>query len=932
MPSPFVRPLANAPKPARFPRRRDQAFTALATVSTRWPAAVVGVFLALAALSYLYIRDFPIRSAYLDLLPQQDPLVVQFQSLEQESASTDVIAVLFTVVDPHRDGKEQVLSAAAERVIAELRVDENPDLVSASYRLGEGGSVPNELLVFRTLSASERDRLRAIAREVQAGLRSFPSRSLGDALGAPPPAAATDPEALKTAIGELTKAGRDGLQFLGTLGAVERSLAEAAVIVQAVISRPPPEERGEPILSRDKAHLVLQVWPTRRSFESVAYNRVVTHTVREAVRRAGLPDLGVTAGIAGSYVMIVEADDVIRQDMTRVTIVSSVAVVALVLVAFASPFLCVAAVLPVLISALFTMVWAKFAVGGFNLLTVFLPALILGLGIDFSVHILSRFVEERSNGKRVNEALVTAVRAKGSACLTAAVTTAVVFTCLLLSHSRALWEMGTITGVGILLSLVTTLLLAPALVAVVGRERGAPRRHPIVSTTALRPLYRRFLRLRPGVVAVGVILTGAVAYQASQVRFRFVSEELAPATPSKAVLATITREFSGEVWLGDSFRFFVDQAEGIAPLEQALVGHPLVHSTASVRNFLPQELLGGEFSILDLPLAEVKQGLGELQEQLDLWDTTLGTVRSLIAAMSQREFVAVLGARPDLAEALSMGVGELSGLLRSLEQVKVKEEQARLGNMSRALTTIGELVQKIVDLPPEPVLLQGILDLLPEEVRSQYYTKSGRYVIEARLKPAHREGDNLQRFLEWADTLKVERFGLPEVTAQLERYMRRDFLLSTVLAVVIIFLLVWRDIPRPLEAAFALAPLAMGYVWMLAGMNLLGVQFNFTNIVVSPLLIGIGVDSAVHLLHRIEEERRGGGDVVVRGAAASAVPVTVSSLTTMASFGALLVAHTPGLRLLGTSALLGLGFTLLWSLTFLPAAAALAVEKERPKE
>jgi len=124
----------------------------------------------------------------------------------------------------------------------------------------------------------------------------------------------------------------------------------------------------------------------------------------------------------------------------------------------------------------------------------------------------------------------------------------------------------------------------------------------------------------------------------------------------------------------------------------------------------------------------------------------------------------------------------------------------------------------------------------------------------------------------------------------------------------------------------------MGYVWMLAGMNLLGIQFNFTNIVISPLLIGIGVDSAVHLLHRVEEERSAGGDAAVRGAAASVVPIAVSSLTTMAAFGALLAAHTPGLRLLGTSALLGLGFTLLWSLTFLPAAAATTVEKRKPKE
>ncbi len=932
MPSPSARPPATAPNLRGL---RDRTFSTLARVSTRWPAVVIVLFAALAALAYLYIRDFPIRTSYLDLLPQEDPLVVQFQSVEQEAASTDVIAVLFTLRDPPPDAaeRERILFLAADRVIAELRLEENPDLLAASYRVGEGIVVPPELLIFRTLSSAELERLRAIAREVQALFPlALPARSVEDILRSVSADAVPDPAAVQAALAELMAAGRAGLGFLASLAAQEGLLAEAAAISRAVLTRPPPEEIGEPILSQDRSRLVLQIWPTRRPFESLAYNQAVTRAVADALARAGLDELGVTAGLAGTYVTTVETDEVIRRDMTLVTIVSSAAVFTLVLLAFASPLLCVAAVAPVLVSALFTMAWAKFAVGGFNLLTVFLPALILGLGIDFSIHLLSRFVEERAKGQRVKEALVTAVRTKGSACLTAAFTTAVVFSCLLLSHSRALWEMGVISGVGILVSLLTTLLLVPALAAVFARDRRPSRGRPIASTTALRPAYRRFLRLRPGVVAVGLILTTAIVYQASRVQFRFVSDELAPATPSTIVLAAIAREFAGEVWLGDSFRFFVDDPEDILALETALAAHPLVHSTASVRDFLPQELLGGEASILDLPVAEVQAGVAELAGQLASWEETLEGVRRLSAKMAQWELLAIVGARPELAVALSQGLDELVVLLGELERVDAEGHRARLEAMSGDLATVREFVRKIVDLPPEPVLLASILALLPVEVRAQYYTKSGRYVVEARLTRAIREGNNLRMFLEWADTLGVERFGLPEVTARLEQYMRRDFLLSTVLAVLIIFLLVWRDFPRPAEAALALAPLAMGYVWMLAGMNLLGIQFNFTNIVISPLLIGIGVDSAVHLLHRVKEEQAGGADVVVRGAAASAVPITVSSLTTMASFGALLAAHTPGLRLLGTSALLGLGFTLLWSLTFLPAAFALVVEKGKPKE
>lgn len=935
MPLPSARRPGNEPKLASATRLRDRLFLFLARVSTRWPLAVVALFLCLTALAYLYVRDFPIRTAYLDLLPQQDPLVVKFQSIEAEMASTEIIAVLLTLTSPPSDPveREAVLCEAADRVIHELDLAHAPDLVSASYRVGEGIQVPPELLVFRTLSLDERERLRAIGREVQLRIPVLPSfRSIEDII-ARVGSAASDPAAVAAVLPELAADGQAALKMLELVLEQQDLLAEAAGVARAVLDRPPPETDGTPILSQDRTRLILQIWPTRRPFESLPYNRSVTEFVRRAVDRARLDQLGVTAGIGGTYVTTVEADDTVRRDMNLVTSASSAAVIVLVLLAFASALLCLSAVVPVLVSALFTMAWAKFAVGGFNLLTLFLPALILGLGIDYSIHILSRYVEERTKGVRVKDALTTAVRTKGSACLTAAMTTAVVFSCLFLSHSRAMWEMGAITSVGILISFLTTILLTPALVTLTTRDRRSkPRRRPIVSTTTLRPVYRRLLHLRPGILAVGLILTGAVVYQASQVKFRFVSDELAPATPGQAVLTTVTREFAGDVWLGYSFRFFVDSPEDIAPLEAKLARQRLVHSSASARSLLPKELLGGEDSILDLPVAEIQHGVDGLGGWLARWDHTLERLRDLIVRLSELELVAVLTGQAKLAEDLSRGASSLVHLLWQLEAVDAVDRAARLKRTSTDLNAVREFVDKIAGLPPEPVLIDQIIALLPVELRSQFATKSGKYVVEARvLRTIHEEG-NLRTFLDWADTLGVERFGVPEVTAQLEEYMRRDFFLSTALALAIIFLLVWRDFPRASQAALALAPLTMGYVWMLAGMNLLGIQFNFTNIVISPLLIGIGVDSAVHLLHRVEEERSAGGDAAVRGAAASVVPIAVSSLTTMAAFGALLAAHTPGLRLLGTSALLGLGFTLLWSLTFLPAAAATTVEKRKPKE
>ena len=173
----------------------------------------------------------------------------------------------------------------------------------------------------------------------------------------------------------------------------------------------------------------------------------------------------------------------------------------------------------------------------------------------------------------------------------------------------------------------------------------------------------------------------------------------------------------------------------------------------------------------------------------------------------------------------------------------------------------------------------------------------------------------------FAATLSDKYFGMPLVAKQLENYMKRDFFLSTGIAVVLILFVLWRSMGSWLKALLAASPLILGYVWMLGGMRLLHIDFNFLSIVISPLLIGIGVDNGIHILHRTMEERllRPEGHLE-RGLSTTAVSVLVTSMTTMLVFGSLLIARTPGLKMLGISALLGIGFSLVFSLVFLPAA------------
>lgn len=90
------------------------------------------------------------------------------------------------------------------------------------------------------------------------------------------------------------------------------------------------------------------------------------------------------------------------------------------------------------------------------------------------------------------------------------------------------------------------------------------------------------------------------------------------------------------------------------------------------------------------------------------------------------------------------------------------------------------------------------------------------------MTPAIYEGQNLARFVAWLREQGLDYVGSAEIQVALEHHMRRDFFLTSGLALVLIFLIVLADLRKVSEAALALLPLLMGYAWMLGGWPSLG--------------------------------------------------------------------------------------------------------------
>jgi hypothetical protein len=129
----------------------------------------------------------------------------------------------------------------------------------------------------------------------------------------------------------------------------------------------------------------------------------------------------------------------------------------------------------------------------------------------------------------------------------------------------------------------------------------------------------------------------------------------------------------------------------------------------------------------------------------------------------------------------------------------------------------------------------------------------------------------------------------------------------------------WADLRELRVALLALAPLLIGVVWMLGAMVALDLHFNLMNLFVITMIIGIGVDYGIHVLHRFREAGRREGDDVVEAVEETARGVTLAALTTIVGFGSLATSHYPGLVSMGLVSIVGTLSTALVAVAVLPA-------------
>ena len=843
-----------------------------------WTIAILAVVSAVAAGIYA-ARTVKINSDTADMLSAE----LDFRRLNIELRKTFPrqardLAVVIDAATPER----------AERAAAYMKeeIARRPDLFrSAFHPQGEPFFRRNGLLLLPLADLEETaDRILAAQPFLGTVWQDRSIRGLADMLSL----------AVERRTGEGEGSGLKGLaDAMDRIGAVvqaEAGKAPGTLSWTSLIFGPGDDRR-----SGRRQILLVEI---ALAFDRFRPGKQAIGAVRNiaAAMPAGLRE-GVSVRLTGRPALRHDELQSVRAGMELAGALSFTLVVLLLLLCFRSIRLSIAALLTLVIGLVWTAAFAAATVRVLNLISVAFAVLFIGLCVDFGIHYGLRWCEAARRGLDRGAANALAASSVGPGLALAALAAGIGFLAFLPTDFLGLAELGFIAGGGMAIGFFATMTLLPAFIAVLdARPDGPGGGGRGFSETVARLIEGR---ARSVVIAAGVVLVAAAAVS-PLVRFDFDPLRLKdPESESVRTVMELTANGDGDAYALVHLAASLEAADTAAARLRTV---PEVESARTLSSFVPKDQ----------------------DDKLDILEE--------VAELVGPAFAADRAPPPTEAET----VEALLGLKEKLDALAASGR----GEEARAARRLADALAGPIDADPSPERLAGLSDRLlrnlpvavgrlrealsaervdfgavPAALRDRWVAADGRAKVEIHARaPIHEDRDALRRFVEAVRSEVPQAAGPPITVLEAGNTVVAAFLQATATAILAIALLLAVTLRSLRSVVIGFLPLVLAASIAMAAMVATGLSFNHANVIVLPLLFGLGVANGIHLLAR--ERREGAASPAIRSSTPRAV--LFSALTTAASFASLGISHHPGTASMGVLLTVALVSLLACSLTVLP--------------
>jgi predicted RND superfamily exporter protein len=624
----------------------------------------------------------------------------------------------------------------------------------------------------------------------------------------------------------------------------------------------------------------------------------------------------VRADVSGLPALVTDELAMIERDLAVTSVASSVALFLTLLWAFRSFRQSLVSFLPLGFGTLVTFGVVQLVLGKLNLITASFTSVLLGLG-DFGVHIQTRYSELLRKGEPPKDAMEKAMLGAGPGLVVGTITTAVAFLTCIVTEFTAFAELGFITSVGLVVMLGGTYLLVPSAVLILLGKK--PRPSPELPGFRL---LASFVRTHPRkILAASVLSALVVACWLPGLRFNGRYFDFLPKdTESARGLHELSKDDIVSPFVAQVRVSSVDEARSVAAALRDK--KDTVASVETPSDLLP-ELTPARLAAVKKILAALEVDgapidLAQVAEQPVDREALTKSLRRLLDTLDEVRFAAKDGGRDTAPiEAAKDKLKALVEAVTSADGEKLDAAQRKLfGLLARATESARRVVTRGSYLPAD----------LPPAFRHRFVSKDQ---TELALF-VHPRGDiweveRAERFTADVSSVSDRTSGIATTLAEHPKMIVRGFERATLLAAILVVVILAVSFRRVSDVLVAGFPLVLGTLIMLGAIPLMGLDFNHANMVVLPLLLGLGVDAAAHIMSRFRQsqDEHGGVASLDDMLAGTGSAVFVAALTTVWGFSVMMLAEYRAMFGMGLIMTVGMSATLILSLVTLPATLVL---------
>ncbi len=579
-------------------------------------------------------------------------------------------------------------------------------------------------------------------------------------------------------------------------------------------------------------------------------------------------------------------------------------------------------------AVLWSLAFALISVGHFNILSIAVIPMVLGIGIDFGIQMLGRYEEELGRHGDIDQAVTAALQHTGAAIITGGSTTAAAFFTLCFNDFIGLAELGIIAGTSMIFCIAANLLVLPAIFILRDRHRGREQLLAQSSNGAwnfIRSWDRDMVRMPWLWIGAAVVISLISILSLPKLRFDYnllhLDNPSADSVKTLYKLMAASRNPEGVQVSTLYASVAADNLDDARDLEKKLLALPVVARVDSPLDLVPEHQ----------------------EEKIPIIRRIAAAAATLAVKPSSGQAVDIPRARRDIGNLLNSA---RKGLEQARDYVHIssvaKEAVADFGAMIPALERAG----KALDSEPDAIIqerfapssagaftrMQAGLDLLqtqkadrgltlsdlPPQLQKLFLASDGKILLQVYGKKNLWERAPDEEFINQVLVVAPKATGTPVMNYYATELLRVSYLWAAVWAFLAIVVLIFLHFQSFKYLVLTLIPLVLAVLWRTGAMVWLGIDFNPANIVTLPLIIGIDVAFGVYIIDRYRED---GKLSIFSGSTGKAI--IMSSLTSLFGFSSLLISQFRGMFDIGQLMALGIAIGLVTAIFFLPQILAL---------